>query len=179
MCTNTSLPPSDGSMKPNPFSVLNHLTVPTAIVAVSTVSTSLPSIQDLGRRIAALNVVHDRCDDENIQADGFAGEHRAQDGMDITYAQITAVKEMICTMPAVTLADAAVQVATALSVVDQIDGAVRCERTLIQLERKLDRLLLSALPLIAEAAGLSPEEMGWSDLATLRAQRFQALETVR
>ena len=141
--------------------------------------TSLPTIHNLGRRIAALYVVHDRCDEEDIKADGFAAEHRAQAGMDITYAQITAAKEMICSMPAVTLADAAVQVATALSIADQIDGAVRCERTLIQLERKLDRLLLSALPLIAEAAGLSLDEMGWSDLATLRAQRFQALETVR
>ena len=65
------------------------------------------------------------------------------------------------------------QIATALSVADQIDGAARCERTLVQLERKPDRLLLSALPLIAEAAGLSLAIMGRSDLATLRAQRFR------
>ena len=35
MCTNTSLPPSDGMMKPKPLVVLNHLTVPVAIVCVS------------------------------------------------------------------------------------------------------------------------------------------------
>src|ERR1700704_2354794 len=31
MWTNTSLPPSDGMMNPNPFVALNHLTVPLAI----------------------------------------------------------------------------------------------------------------------------------------------------
>jgi hypothetical protein len=141
--------------------------------------TFLPSIHDLGRRIAALYVVHDRCDEDGVQADGFSAEHRAQDGMDIAHAQIIAAREMICAMPAVTLADAAVQIAAAVVVADQIDGAARCEHTLIQLEKKLDRLLLSALPLIAEAAGLGMDEMGWSDLAKLRAHRFEALEAVR
>ncbi len=99
--------------------------------------------------------------------------------MDITDAQASAAKELICSMPAVTLADAAVQVATALTIVDQIDGAAGCEAALSRLESKLDRLLLSALPVIAEAAGLGIEEMGWADLAALRAHRFEALETVR
>src|ERR1700709_431297 len=31
MCTNTSLPPSSGAMKPNPLVALNHLTVPVVI----------------------------------------------------------------------------------------------------------------------------------------------------
>ena len=35
MCTNTSLPPSSGWIKPKPFWPLNHLTVPVAIVALS------------------------------------------------------------------------------------------------------------------------------------------------
>src|SRR5579864_1299170 len=34
-CTKTSLEPSSGAMKPNPFVALNHLTVPTAIVVIS------------------------------------------------------------------------------------------------------------------------------------------------
>src|ERR1700723_459305 len=32
MCTNTSLPPLSGWMKPKPFVALNHLTVPVVIV---------------------------------------------------------------------------------------------------------------------------------------------------
>src|SRR5436190_23389667 len=34
-CTNTSLEPSSGAMKPNPLVALNHLTVPTVILLIS------------------------------------------------------------------------------------------------------------------------------------------------
>ncbi len=120
--------------------------------------TSLPSIEDLGRRIAALYVEHNRCDTESVHADGQQANLHWQAGMDITDAQAIAAKELICTMPAVTLADAAVQVATALTIADQIDGAAGCEQVLSRLQNKLDYLLLSALPVIAEAAGLGMED---------------------
>ena len=141
--------------------------------------TSLPSIHDLGRRIAALYVAYDRCDAEDVHDEGHAVRQRAEAGMDISYAQITAAKEMVCTMPAVTLADAAVQVAPLLTIRYQIDGAAGYEAILRRLEKKLDYLLFSALPLIAEAAGLDMVEMGWADFARLRVSHFAALEDVR
>ena len=53
-------------------------------------------------------------------------------------------------MPAVTLADAAVQVATALTIADHMVAQLGARLPLSRLESKLDRLLLSALPVIAE-----------------------------
>src|ERR1700694_3209383 len=41
MCTNTSLPPSSGAMKPKPFVALNHLTVPVVILLLQDCANAL------------------------------------------------------------------------------------------------------------------------------------------
>ncbi len=79
-----------------------------------------------------------------------------------------------------TLADAAVQIGVACYCAGTVEcsdwsSPDRLER-LEELAGALERICLSVIPLVAEAAGLDLAEMDWTGLDRLRASRFYGSE---
>ena len=68
ICTKTSLLPSSGWMKPNPFSPLNHFTVPCAISDFFPVRVCAPHISNGARMVRDL--------EENLQSDANCAAKR-------------------------------------------------------------------------------------------------------
>ena len=148
-------------------------------MSAASLPTSLPSIHDLGRRLAGLQAVYDANDSVNTRDESPAVQTRATAAREITFDQILAVQDVVATMPAVTLADAAVHVAVAANFAARIEGEAFSETELADIGTKIERMLLSILPVVAEAGGLSIEDMGWQHMIDLRASRFEALGAMR
>ena len=91
-----------------------------------------------------------------------------------------ALRFLISTLPATSLAEAAVQLGTAstfagiLHASDWRDPATH--HRLNELHDALNRIMLSVLPAVAAAAGLDLAAMCWDDLDRLRASLFYATE---
>lgn len=155
--------------------------MPKATEAPTTLAaTTLPPVIDLGRRIAALEREHERQDQIVLEArKNSVEEDAARNAMAILNPQAEALRELIATVPGRTMADAAVQVAQAFLLAEDL----RCNETPPgKVERHAEalcRLLLSVLPIAVTAAGLDAVEMGWQeDLGALRSARFAGLEGV-
>ncbi len=140
------------------------------------VSTSnLPSIIDLGRALAANDIKYDRLD--NLMDKRTTAEDRVM-GLLLTRRHV--LWDFIASLPALSLADAAVQIGVACQIAITLEnsdwsGPDRQLR-LGETAGGLARICLSVLPLIAEAAGLDLAEMDWTDLHHLRASRFYCSE---
>ena len=135
----------------------------------------LPPIIDLGRALASTDIEYDRLD--HLMGRRTVAEERA---MDLLFTRRESLWQFISTMPAMTLADAAVQIGVAC----HFAGTVECSdwsspdklKHLGELADALERICLSVLPLVAAAAGLDLAEMDWADLDRLRASRFYSSE---
>ena len=142
----------------------------------------LPSVTDLGRRLAALDIAFYREDENQARSKHDINSfQRTERAMDIIDDQRRALRDLIASMPAQTLADAAVQIECAAYIAtnlhaDQADQYA--EERLGGLHQKLETICLSVLPIVAAEAGLDIEAMDWTDHCRLRAQRFQGLENV-
>lgn len=130
----------------------------------------LPSVEALGRALAHSARAHEEFD--QIRRDArkrgtFSGA--ADNGMELHEARQHALRELISTLPAVSLADCAVQLAVADMHAETITGAdgagmeARAEA--------LERICASVIPVIAEAAGM--------DLAQFDLEQFRRLREVR
>jgi len=134
-----------------------------------------PPIIDLGRALASNDIEYDRLDD--LMGRRAADEDRA---MGLLLTRRESLWQLIGSMPAKTLADAAVQI----SVACHFAGSLECSdwsgpdthSRLQELASGVERVCLSVLPLVAEAAGLDLAEMDWTDFARLRASRFYGSE---
>jgi hypothetical protein len=86
------------------------------------------------------------------------------------------LRDLISTLPAVTLPDAAAQIgvaSAAAGVLAVSDWSTEETQPLLRPRLEaLHRMLLSVLPIVADAAGLDMHAMGWSDTLKLRASRF-------
>jgi len=139
------------------------------------IANHLPPIIDLGRALATNDIEYDRLD-------ALVGRRTvAEDSaMSLLLTRRDALWQLIATMPAMTLADAAVQIGVAC----HFAGALECSdwskpdrlERLGDLTEALEHICLSVLPLVAEAAGLDLVEMDWTDLDHLRAKRFYGSE---
>lgn len=139
----------------------------------------LPSVTDLGRRLAALEAAFHR-EDENQARNkpDINSVQRIERAMDIIDDQRRALRDLIASMPAQTLADAAVQLECAAYIATNLHADHCTEECLRGLHQKLETICLSVLPIVAAEAGLDVEAMSWTDHCRLRAQRFQGLENV-
>lgn len=137
----------------------------------ATILAPLPSIYDLGCARAAISAEFARLDD--------AGEQH-ETTLELLGKQEAALDELIATRPAMTLADAAVQVGVACTLVNVLaasDWRDAPER-LQELHDNMERMLLSALPFVAAASGLDVAAMCWQEHLTLRAAYFGLAEVV-
>ncbi len=137
--------------------------------------THLPPIIDLGRALARNDIEYDRLD--ALVGRRAADEDRA---MSLLLARRESLWQLIGSMPAKTLADAAVQI----SVACHFAGSLECSdwsspdthQRLEELACGIERICLSVLPMVAEAAGLDLAEMDWTDFARLRVSRLYGSE---
>ena len=141
---------------------------------------SLPAVIDLGRRIAALSSEYERQDQAALNARGNGPTClAAHNAMEILEEQRRVLRELVATTPARSIADAAVQMAEAFSIADLLEAAVHPTDEVERMAAALVWLTLSALPVIAAAAGLNPVAMHWGqEVGTLYASRFAGLEGV-
>jgi hypothetical protein len=107
----------------------------------------LPSVHDLVSRIRVLGDTADACADEH---------DTAREWMD---DQDTALRNLIATMPAATLADAAAQLYVAMGMVDRLEDFEPSEASVAPEATKLRRIIRSVLPVVAEAAGLKMDAL--------------------
>lgn len=141
-------------------------------------SLPLPAVIDLGRRIAALSAEIDRQDDVALQArDDGPRCKAARDAMGVLNDQRVVLQALVATMPARSLADAAVQVAEAFNLANDLECNVHTAAEVERLATNLARLALSVLPVVAAAAELDPVALGWDmEVGHLYAARFAGLE---
>ncbi|MGI4944415.1 MAG: hypothetical protein ACRYHQ_28300 [Janthinobacterium lividum] len=135
---------------------------------------------DLGRRIAALSSEHERQEQAVLDARGnVRAQQTAHNAMEILDEQRRVLQELVTTIPARSLADAAVQIAEAFLVAEDLHANVHPADDVERLAGALTRLLLSALPVVAAGADLDPAAMGWDqEVGSLHASRFAGLEGV-
>ncbi len=139
------------------------------------IANHLPPIIDLGRALASNDIEYNQLD--HLMGRRTVAEDQA---MNLLLTRRESLWHLISTMPAMTLADAAVQIGVAC----HFAGTVECSdwsspdrlERLEELAGALERICLSVLPLVAEAAGLDLAQLDWSDLDRLRASRFYGWE---
>lgn len=128
------------------------------------------SVLDLGHMLAESETAYRRLDEDT------SGANRNRDDLVTLIAEREkGLRAVIATLPAQSLADAAVQIGTAVTYASILECSEWCpeeREQLHDLHAALFRLTLSALPLIAEAAGLDLVDMFWAENAELRDRIF-------
>ena len=135
---------------------------------------SLPSIAELGRRLEEIADAHAMHDEESIRCKSSPREQdRHLAAMTIVERQREVIAQLVATMPAKTIHDAAVQAEVAFTMADAIRD---CQD---EGEERIDdvrRLLLSILPVLCKAAGIDTEKRPWAESMGLHAWQFESLE---
>ena len=134
---------------------------------------AMPSVYRLGLCLASVNAEYE-------QLEASEGNH--DKALTLLERREETLFELISTLPAMSIADAAVQIRVACIYADVLaacewgkpDAQARLDRS----HEALNRIVLSALPHIAAAAGLDMDAMGWSAAARLRAAQFCGSEYV-
>ena len=141
------------------------------------IANHLPSIIDLGRALATNDIEHARLDELTCRRSNTPIEDAA---MRLLETRREALWQLIASLPAMTLADAAVQLGVATQYAMGLEGSdwssADVRGRFYQLAGGLELMCLSMLPLVAEAAGLDLAEMDWTGLDHLRASRFYGSE---
>ena len=97
--------------------------------------------------------------------------------MDMIYERIWAFRNLIVTMPARSLADAAVQINIAASIACRVGSAKSWTGDEIEaMGETLENIAYSILPIVADAAGLDARLMHWEGSIKLRSRRFPDAE---
>jgi hypothetical protein len=137
-------------------------------------ATPICSILDLGRHLAAVDIAHNRHDHANLVNPGLTHQKPPvhEEAMELLYDRGEAMRRLIASMQAQTLADAAVQIAVGNSIVETLESENIDAYAKGLCIRELHRIFLSALPIVAEAAELDPVAMDWTELVNLRARCF-------
>ena len=137
----------------------------------------LPPILDLGRALASNDIEYCQLDRLTAARSNTPIEDRT---MSLLLTRREALWQLIATVPAMTLADAAVQLGVACQFAMGLAGSdwssPETQRRFAELTGGLERICLSVLPIVAEAARLDLVEMDWASLDQLRASRFYGTE---
>ncbi len=137
----------------------------------------LPPIIDLGRALASNDIEHCRLDKWTCGRSNTPIEHAA---MRLLETRREALWQLIASLPAMTMADAAVQLGVACQYAMGLEGSdwssPDTRSRFYEMAGGLERICLSVLPLVAETAGLDLAEMDWTDLDQVRVRRFYGSE---
>ncbi len=123
----------------------------------------LPSIVDLGRHIGALARLSSQHSDK---------------ARSLAFDREFSIGDLVLTIPAETLGDAAVQLCLAHRAIDDLTNCLEGRRASQGWDNavlRLKRIIFSAVPVVAREAGLDPEEIGGLGLAEFREIEFPDL----
>ena len=143
-----------------------------ATFAALEVLTDAPTALDLGRQLANAERAYHAFDSVVLRQ---GTSRTADDGIDarsILEDRLEALRTLISTTPARSLQDAAVLVAEAAIVAGRVAESNFDKMQIEEFLARLERMLVSAAPLIAKAAGLDPTEMEWAHRDYVRLSRF-------
>ncbi len=149
---------------------------PAPEIAAAVVALTAPSALDLGRQLAAVDLAHEAFDMANVRHPGADGSRSLahdykQEATTILRTRAEALRNLITTVPAKTLADAAVLCNEIVVIADRLNAHDDPSPSQVNLAmERINRMALGMLPIVAAAAGLDMEAMRWSD--ALRIRRF-------
>ena len=163
-------PPSD--------TATNDISPETAAVALTA-----PSILDLGKQLAAVEIAHEAFDSGNMRLSLKVGDaeaarrskQRGEAAWEVLEPRAEALRELIATMPALTIQDAAVQIALICTASGRLSASIHSRESSTAMADQIERMALGLLPLVARAAGLDLEAMNWASNEYLRVHRFDGV----
>jgi hypothetical protein len=153
---------------------------PPHIAAALAVAASCPSIESLGRHLADVERAYEAHDIVNLRrhTEDHA-EDLSSEGQAILLERIDALRGLIATIPAATLADAAIQVAEISQISCRLWANTYTADEVAAMAGKIARMSYGILPIVAKAAGLDMVAMDWAaDNDNLRVHRFAAVGVV-
>ncbi len=151
--------------------------------AAAAVALTAPSILELGKQLAAVEAAHDafdsiamrralRVDDDDAER---RMERRGKAAWEILDVRAEALRELISSMPAQSIQDAAVQVGLICTAGGRLAASVHTQEQKEALADGIERMALGILPILAQVAGLDIEAMGWAGNEYLRIFRFDGV----
>ena len=154
--------------------------------AAAAVAATAPSILDLGKHLAQVEISYSAHDIVDLKRSVPAGDEdalreakkRAEAAQLILGDRQEALRDLICTMPAKTLADVAIQVAAILVIASRISASHHTPDQVAREADRIERMALGMLPILAAASGLDMEAMDWADNDQLRPLRFTGVEVL-
>ena len=152
--------------------------------AAAAVSATAPSILDLGKHLAQVEIAYNAHDIVELKRGVRAGDedamreatNRSEAAQIILGERQEALRDLICTLPAKTLADAAIHVAGIVTLSARLSASICTADQVTRAADKIERMALGMLPILAAAAGLDMEAMDWADNDQLRPLRFTGVE---
>ena len=152
--------------------------------AAAAVASTAPSILELGKHLAQVEISYNAHDVVELNRtlrggdeDGLRhAKNQAEAAQLILGDRQEALRDLICTMPAKTLADAAIQVAAIVVISARLSASHHTAHQVTREADKIERMALGMLPILAAASGLDMEAMDWADNDQLRPLRFTGVE---
>jgi hypothetical protein len=138
---------------------------------MSAVAPQLPSIFNLARRSNEILEAFNEIDRAHLGADNQRAKKIFDSALSLCVTRRDALNDLILTMPAVSLADVAAQLEAACRVADGLDTG-ELPRSIGASVAQLRRALLSAIPVVARAAGVDMETVGDGSALDLHAYEF-------
>ncbi len=126
----------------------------------------------LGRHLADAERAYRAFDPVALKRGTKGGAENGGDARTILDDRIEALRILISTTPATSVQDAAVLVSEALTIAGRLAVSRFSEHEAETLADRMERMLLAAMPFIAEAAGLDMAEMNWACRDDLRLVRY-------
>ena len=119
------------------------------------------NITDLWREVMTLSAEFDRLDEAAARLPKDSNERDSLERAGhIAFEREYALRDLAMVQPAKTIGDAAVHIELALSIMDDLNNNDYIEADRRLLYGKLNRLLSSALPQVAQVAGMALRELG-------------------
>jgi hypothetical protein len=133
-----------------------------ALAASAEVALTAPSAYAIGLHLARVQQAHHLHDVAGLEAKHANPDaYHPTNGADILWDRAEALRDLIATMPATSLRDAAVILAEAAIVADRMNANQQTPEEAEKESGKLARMVATCLPWVARAAGLDVVDMDW------------------
>jgi hypothetical protein len=144
-----------------------------ALAASAEVALTAPTAYDIGLHLARVERAHHLHDVAHLEAKhAIPDAYHHTNGEDLLWERAEALRDLIATMPATSLRDAAVILAEAAIVADRLNANQHTPEETEKESAKLVRMLTTTLPWITQAAGLDVGEMEWRERSSLARHHF-------
>ncbi len=150
------------------------LAIARALGSTAAVADCAPSVTSLGVHLAAVRKARHLFDVASLARVDKANTERPPE-IGLLDDRAEAIRDMIASQPALSLPDAAVAVAEAAIIAARLSADGDMPHAAVRAADKIERMLLAALPFVAQAASLDMHAMEWAEADSLRVARFQTM----